>query len=326
MKSFAEIQGQEAAIGELRAEAARGRLSHAYLFEGRDGTGRLSLARVFAAFVLCECAGGDNPCGICRSCRMLEAGTHPDYLELPRGGSALKISHFVRREGAAEEGVPALEFLYRKPLAGTRSVCVVPDAERMGDEAANSFLKTLEEPPGEALILLTASARDRLLATIVSRCRRVQVRPLAVAAVAAELERRGLLAGEAAREAAALGEGSLGLALQLAGSDATENWRWIGESLQRFTPAGAVDFARGLIERSQAGGGDGLAKRRAAAGLLDLVALRVRRALREGLPPLAAERALTALWRAGEQLELNVRLELALHAAALEIFAALRRG
>ena len=112
----------------------------------------------------------------------------------------------------------------------------------------------------------------------------------------------------------------------MAGTEVAENWQWVQSGLGELTPGGAVDFAQGLIARVQEAGGDGHARRQTATALLDLVALHVRRRLRAGLSPRAGAQALAALWRAGEQIAANVRLELVLHAAALETVAALKRA
>ncbi len=339
MLSFAEILGQDEAITELRTGLARDRIHHAYLFEGRAGSGRITLARAFAAIVLCapEASsprpagpgeGKPDRCGKCQSCRLLDQGNHPDYLELPRATPFLRKGRFVH-DAASKEKLDhplVLNFLRLKPALAERRVAVIPGAERLTEDAANTFLKTLEEPPGNALIVLTTTARDRLLATIVSRCRRIRVRPLPLERLATELLRQGVSTAAEARELAELAEGSLGAALQLAAGQALEDWRWVEQALATPTPAGAVALARGLIERAGAGGTDSQARRQQGVLLLDLLAQCLRRRLRHGLSPRAAARALAALWQASEQLAANVRLELVLHAASLETMAALRRG
>jgi DNA polymerase-3 subunit delta' len=309
---FSKIVGQEEAVRELREERERNRLSHAYLFEGVEGTGRLTLARAFASVIL----GSD-----CLA--------HPDYLELPRDVQLLKIRRFVTREGSDTEKIehaPVLDFLHLKPAKAARRVAVIPDAERMNEAAANTFLKTLEEPPGDALLLLTCSARDRLLGTIVSRCRRVRVRPLGQEQILSALAARNLPEETDLKTISTICEGSLGLALKLASGEAVEEWHWVNGSLGDLTPEGAVKLADGMLKRVAAAGGDSQEKRQAAVRLLDLTALALRRKLRQGYSPRAAAAALQALWDAGEQIAANVRLELALHSAALEITAALRIG
>lgn len=311
---FDHILGQEEAVRELSEEMQRDRLSHAYLLEGPVGTGRTTLARAFAAAVL--------------QTRPEAVENHADYLELPRDVPRLRIRRFVEREGSTTESVehtPVLQFMQLRPVMGPRRACLIPDAERMQPEAANAFLKTLEEPPAGALILLTTAARDRLLATIVSRCRRVCVRPLSTESIATELGRRGAAEGAEAQDLAEIAEGSLGTALSLAQGDLLETWRWMQEAAAARTPAGAVRLADGMIDRAANAGGDAATRRSAAGRMLDLLALYIRRELREGLDPRVTAESLQALWNAGEQLAANVRMELVLHTAALNVVAALRR-
>lgn len=326
MTTFEQVLGQSAAIGEMREELQRGRVNHAYLLEGAVGSGRLTLARAFAANLLC--AEATESCGECKNCRLLAADNHPDYLELPRATDQLSIHRFVERSGCKEKlsHPRVLDFLHLRPVMGGRRLCVIPDAERIRPEAANTFLKTLEEPPGNAVILLTTAARDRLLGTIVSRCRRVRVQPLAQTELVPELMRRTGQSEESAAELGRLAEGSLGMALTLGGEETLENWQWVQGVLKELTPSGALAFATGMVERSERGAKEAKVRRVKALRLLDLAALYLRGRLREGAAPEGTARALAAIWGAGEQILANVQPKLALHAAALEAFSALRRG
>lgn len=312
---FEDVIGQDEAIRDITEEMRRGRMNHAYLFEGPEGTGRCTFARALAAATL-----GRTP-------RTLD--THPDFLELPRDVSRLRIRRFVERDTGSNETidhVPVVPFLQLRPVQAERRVCLIPDAERMETGSANAFLKTLEEPPGGALLLLTTSARDRLLPTIVSRCRRIRVCPLPEAVLTDELAKRDAGAHAEAAALAVLAEGSLGTALRLAGGETLDTWRWIESALAQNTPVGAVHLGQGLIERARGGGSDAHARRQAAARLLDMMALHIRHRLRKGLDPRAAREALAALWQAGEEVAANVRTDLVLHAAALNTVAALRKA
>jgi len=322
------VLGQDHARQELQVSFAHNRLNHSYLIEGQAGTGRLTLARALAARFLCTqpINGESDACGVCKHCLLLKAGNHPDYLELPREVRELRIRRFVQREGGTEEvnHPPVLEFMRLKPMMEHGRVCVIPEAERMNQEAANAFLKTLEEPPAGSLIILTCAARDRVLGTIVSRCRRVGLSPLSEQIIAQALAREGCPADEAA-ELAALCEGSLGVARELREGQAREDWRWLGQALDEATPARAVKLGEEMIERVKAGK-DGEAKRREALKLFDLTALCIRRRLREGLDPRCGAAALKGLWQAGERLAANVRPELVIYNVALDTLAAMKRG
>lgn len=325
--SFRGLVGQVASANELRHSFAANRLNHSYLLEGLVGCGKMTLARALAGRFLCHNPGADSDaCGNCQSCKMLQQSSHPDYLELPREPRELRIRRFVERDGGTEEisHPPVLTFMRLKPMLQHGKVCIIPEAERMNQEAANAFLKTLEEPPAGSLIILTSAARDRVLGTIVSRCRRVGLAPLAEDEIAQELIRRGEPA-DRARMLAALAEGSLGQALTATGGEAAADWEWIDAVLADNTPAQAVKLGEELSERVRAGK-DGESRRLEALRLFDLIALYIRRKLREGLSPRAAAAALLALWEGGERLAANVRPELVLYTASLEIMAALKRA
>lgn len=320
--------GQSDATAMLRREMSLGRMSHSYLLEGGRGTGRLTLARGLVGDLLCESRAGGAACGVCRHCRLLAAGKHPDCLELPREPAELRIGRFVGRSGGTEEIAhePVLSFLRMRPCESSRRAVIIPDSERMRRESANAFLKTLEEPPDSAVIVLTTAAKDRLPATIVSRCRRVGVLPLPPAVLAAELSRRTGMAREEAADVAEAAEGSLGIALELASPGFVDVWRWLdGEGLAKPAAGTARELARAWLDYG-GDSGDNAGKRRNAVAVLDLTALAVRRRLRRGLSPAAAAGALSSLWTAAEQIHHNVRPDLALSSAAFELMAALRDG
>ena len=165
--AFESVAGQQEAARRLRSALSSGRLPHAYLFVGSAGTGRSAMARELARVVLCESRPGPTDyCGECVNCRLLEKGSHPDYREvgLPEGRQLLSIDLVREIQHAA-----AL-----KPVRGPRRVFIVRDAERLSADAANCFLKTLEEPPGGCFFVLIASSLHLLPETVASRCCRVR--------------------------------------------------------------------------------------------------------------------------------------------------------
>jgi DNA polymerase-3 subunit delta' len=326
--SFADLLGQEETLRRLNREFASGRMAHAYMLEGREGTGKLTLARGMAGRLFCLAPGqAGEACGACRPCRLLARDNHPDFLELPRKSADLRLGRFLERTGGPEriEHQPLLPFLRMKPVESAWRAAIIPVAERMRAEAANAFLKTLEEPPGPALLILTVNSRDRLPATIASRCRRLGLRPLLVAAISSELVRRGAVPAEDADGLAEAAEGSLGRALELAETGVAPLWRWLDG--QAFLNPGmiparelAAAWTEYLGKRSDAG-----EKRRDALFVLGLGALAVRRLLRRGLAPRQAARALEAFWLAGEQVAQNVGVENVLVSTAFEVMSILRR-
>jgi DNA polymerase-3 subunit delta' len=214
-----KILGQSAAIDILRRSAASGRLAHALLFVGPPGVGKQLAARTLAMALLCERFPESEleACGECRSCRMMLAGTHPDFLsvECPEGKSELPIELLVgSRENRGSEGL--CHDLSLRPMAGRRRVAVIDDADRMSNESANALLKTLEEPPSYAVIVLIAADSSKILPTIRSRCQTVRFGPLEPSHIAQLVTELGWAEDSSQAEtAAAMAGGSLAVAQQL---------------------------------------------------------------------------------------------------------------
>lgn len=162
-KLFSDIAGQKKAVNILSAHINSGDFSHAYLFLGREGTGKEYLAKEFARYILCEKHTDDA----CESCRKFEKGAHPDFIYV-RGNEGIKIEH-IRG---------AIERIGLSPAMSKKKVCLISKAENMGIEAANALLKTLEEPPADSIIILTSSSEKRLPETIISRSQPIKLSPV----------------------------------------------------------------------------------------------------------------------------------------------------
>ncbi len=198
-----EIIGHQENIQQLRTLLAAGRMPHALLFTGPDGIGKMLVAKTLAAAALCQEADS-TPCGQCSSCRSLASDNHPDFSVVRTEGPAIKIEQIRQLQSE----------LAFAPYLGDRRVCIIEDAERMTAQAANSLLKTLEEPQGSILFILTAASRQILLETIVSRCLTVAFQPLLQASLTEALRAKGI-AAEQAEVAARLSGGKMGKALLL---------------------------------------------------------------------------------------------------------------
>ncbi|QJA06452.1 DNA polymerase III subunit delta' [Thermosulfurimonas marina] len=196
-----DLRGQPAAVKLFRRALESGRLAHAYLLVGPEGTGKATAVRALVAELFCETGGA---CGNCRACRKLQRGTHPDFLVLSREGEKISIARVREAE----------RFLRHAPLEAPAKVILVEEAERLTPEAANALLKSLEEPPPYAHFFLTALSTERLLPTIVSRSQVVRFRPLSPETLEELLRERFALSEEEARALALLSEGSPGRALQ----------------------------------------------------------------------------------------------------------------
>jgi DNA polymerase III subunit delta' len=206
--SWDRIRGQNAARENFRAAFVRGRLAHAYLLVGPDGVGKRRFARELASSLLCEKPPAPlTACGKCPGCAQVEARTHPDFhtVRTPSDKHELPVDEI--RDFCAK--------LARKPSRGGRVVGIVEDADDFNAESANAFLKTLEEPPSGAILLLIATGTAHLLPTILSRCQLVRFAPLSTADVAAVLAEQGMDDPAQRERLARLSGGSVARALAL---------------------------------------------------------------------------------------------------------------
>ena len=194
---FEDILGQESAVKQLQAALQGGRPAHAYLFHGPKGTGKKLTALKFTKALYCA-AAADGPCEACSACRKIGNRNHPDVLVIEPEGAAVRIE-------AVRMVQNRLSF---KPYESERTTVIIDGCETLSLPASNALLKTLEEPPGNALLLLLAGRKEALPPTIMSRCRLLPFRPLAPQHIATLLCRRGVDAGTA-RSAALLAEGSM---------------------------------------------------------------------------------------------------------------------
>jgi DNA polymerase-3 subunit delta' len=168
--ALSEYQDQHRGVELLQRSLGRGRLGHAYLFGGEDLDLLESVARNLAKVINCEenpvgrggAEGAMDSCDRCSSCRRIDAGGHPDVLWVrPESKSRVILIDQIR------------EVLHRvslKPTEARAKVAVLVDADRMNVQAANAFLKTLEEPPGNSVVILLSTQSQNLLETIRSRC------------------------------------------------------------------------------------------------------------------------------------------------------------
>jgi DNA polymerase-3 subunit delta' len=214
------IVGQDDVVERFRRTLSSGRLASTYLFVGPPGVGKRRFAIELARSLLCAEAdeAALEPCGRCESCRLFAAGNHPDLevVGLPADKSALPIELFVGdREHRNQEGL--CHRIALKPFFGRRKIAIVDDADHFSIPSANCLLKTLEEPPPSALLILIGTSPARQLPTIRSRSQIVRFQSLDRDQVAQILLERGLIEDrQQALRAAELSEGSMERALRLA--------------------------------------------------------------------------------------------------------------
>lgn len=199
--SFGDIIGNGRNIAILQRVVSSGRIAHAYLFIGPEGVGKKKSAEAFIAALFC---GSSDACGNCSSCRKLAAGSHPDLHLLVPDGQFIKIDQ-VR--GLQRE-------LAYRPYEAPRKACIIDGADKLNQSSGNALLKTLEEPPGNALMILLATTADSVLPTIRSRCQQLLFSGIPTEEIVEFLIRQGTPA-ETAQVAASLADGSItrGLAL-----------------------------------------------------------------------------------------------------------------
>ena len=221
--NFADIEGHERPLAILRRALANKTLAHAYLFSGEAGIGKKMTALALAAAVNCSAPGEDGGCGECSSCKRIAALTHPDVqVVMPESENERLLATWSSKaaEKASDEIKidqirQAQETLTLTPSEGSKKILIVNGAETLNASAQNAFLKTLEEPPGDTLIVLVTSMPQSLLPTIRSRCQEVSFLPLSRRALTQALISRRGLAEEDARFLAALSQGSMGRALAM---------------------------------------------------------------------------------------------------------------
>ena len=247
---FADVIGQDGAIAVLRRSISMGRVAHAYLFSGITGCGKRKTAQAFVQAVFC---GAEEACGVCSSCRKIASGQHPDLHILEPDGAFIKIDQVRELQK---------ELSYR-PFEAPKKACIIDGADKLNLSSGNALLKTLEEPPGDALMILIAPERSAVLQTILSRCQALGFQPLPAGLIEERLLRDRFPA-EAARVAATLAGGSLGRGIEIATDGVLEGRgsflaRIVALNLREIAPlfAAAEEFAAdkdglpGLLELLQ---------------------------------------------------------------------------
>ena len=167
MVSFNNIIGHEEIIRHLQNAMKTGKVSHSYIFTGRPGSGKKLLATTYAMTLQCE-AGGTEPCQKCDSCKKALGKNHPDIIMVNHEKPGTISIDEIREQVIHDVAI--------KPYSSPHKVYIIPDAEMMTVQAQNAILKTIEEPPEYAVIMLLTSNIDSLLPTIRSRCVRLDLK------------------------------------------------------------------------------------------------------------------------------------------------------
>jgi DNA polymerase-3 subunit delta' len=240
------VAGQDRAVAALQRALAEGRLAHAYVFAGPERVGKRTLALRLAQALNCE--RDERPCGECNPCRRIAGGLHADVqtvtVEEDEEGTqkGIHVSQIRDLERSA-----AL-----KPFEGRSRFVIIDPAEEMNAAAQNAFLKTLEEPPPQVVFALVTADESRLLPTIRSRCRRLELRTPSLDDVEAALAARGV-DPERSRLLARLSRGRIGWAIEVAGDPSVLERRDARIDQARAIAAMSVAERMELAERIAAG-------------------------------------------------------------------------
>ena len=209
MGSFKDVVGHKDILKYISSAVENNRVSHAYILNGERGSGKKMLANLFAMTLLCE-TGDNEPCGKCHSCKQAESGNHPDIIrvthEKPNSISVDDIRTQVNNT------------VDIKPYQGPYKVYIIPQADLMTPQAQNAILKTIEEPPAYAVVMLLADNPDALLPTISSRCVQLNLKPVGDQLVKDYLMNEMHVPDYQAEVDASLAQGNIGKAERIARS------------------------------------------------------------------------------------------------------------
>lgn len=247
--------GHGEAVARLIQMIRGDRVGHAFLITGPEGVGRTTLALAFAKALTCLESTDGIPCGTCNSCRRIardaERRSHPDITVADIEWQASVLGSRAADAPASRQrlSIDAIRWLRQdiatRPVLSRWKVQIVDDADRLSDAAPDAFLKTLEEPPASAVIMLIAESYDAVPETIRSRCQHIALGLVDRATIEAALLERGMAEREA-RAIAAIARGRPGAALELARSpEALEEWkRQVREAFEHIRdPLGRLRIA-----------------------------------------------------------------------------------
>lgn len=209
--SWSDVVGQRQLTDNLRNALKFNKISHAYLIQGERLSGKMMIAELFARALQCESETGDKPCNQCRACRQAMNRNHPDILYVEHEKPNVISVDNIRQQINGDIAI--------KPYSGAHKVYIVDEAEKMNVQAQNALLKTLEEPPEYAVILLLATRAEAMLQTILSRCVVLNTRPVHEELIQDFLMRRVQVPDYRAAICASFARGNVGRAVELASNE-----------------------------------------------------------------------------------------------------------
>jgi DNA polymerase III subunit delta' len=249
--NFSQIPGQKAVIDRLRNSVAENRVSHALLFYGPEGSGKFAIALAFARYISCEKRTAEDACGVCPSCVKYDKLIHPDLhfvfpvIKKKAGSEPVSDTYIsqwrtmvlrslwfslstwteameVANEQALIPVAEAAEIIRKLSLKSFESdfkIMIIWLPEKMNPETANKLLKMIEEPPARTLFILVSEEDDRLLPTITSRCQHIRIPAISFGDLSTHLEKVAGMEPVRASEIAAIANGNMVRAMELARED-----------------------------------------------------------------------------------------------------------
>ena len=210
MANFKDIIGQESIKKHLQTAIKTGNLSHAYIINGEYGSGRQTIASALAKTIQCQSKTDDtDACGVCTSCKQAESHNHPDIKYITHDKTSISVND-IREQLNNDISI--------KPYSSEYKIYIIPDANKMTEQAQNALLKTIEEPPVYAIIILLTENCDSLLPTIRSRCVTLTMNPIEKDKICTYLENKFQLEPEQAQIAANYCQGNIRKAIRFASS------------------------------------------------------------------------------------------------------------
>ena len=210
MAGFKDIVGHEQIIEHLKTAIEMGKVSHAYILNGPDLSGKMMIAEAFARALLCEKQDPDG-CGECRSCRQSDDRNNPDIIYVKHDKPNTISVDDIRTQLNND--------IVIKPYSNQYKIYIVDEAEKMNQQAQNALLKTIEEPPAYAVIMLLTTNADSFLQTIRSRCITLNLKSVKKDVIKSYLMTEKKIPDYQADVCAAFAQGVVGKAIKLASSD-----------------------------------------------------------------------------------------------------------
>lgn len=214
MNGYENVVGQVQIKDFIKKSVCRNKIAHAYIFNGEAGSGRNKLARLFAATLQCtleydewDIKTFNRPCGECRSCQQMKGGNQPDVITVTHEKSTVSVDD-IRNQINNTADI--------KPYVGPYKIYIVPEADKMTEQAQNALLKTIEEPPEYVVIMLIVENINTLLPTILSRCVQLNMKPLSETEIVEYLMSNYKIPDYLAQTSALFSQGNIGKAIRYA--------------------------------------------------------------------------------------------------------------